>query len=344
MQLHVYLTIVLLATTIATAAPSVELRDGKLIISGVDAKGLTVVVAEGSDEEIAARPTMAGEWQENTFTPKYPLRPGTKYRVLGAGKSLDVTTPKAAAAKAIAVTYVYPATERIPANVLRFYIHFSAPMPRGDVYDYLEVRDAKGVKVNQPFLVIDNELWNEDQTRLTILIDPGRIKQEVKPRLDLGPVFEENKKYTLTISGQWPTNRGETLGKDFTRTLTVVDPVTSAIDPQKWKAYPPKEGEGVFRLQFGRPMDRALALRCLKLTGPDGEPVAGTADLFADDSEFQFKAAAGWKVGQYQIDIGHELEDVCGNRNGQPFEVDLTKPFKKMARISGLGFRVEARR
>src|SRR4051812_19904834 len=46
-----------------------------------------LVVAEGTAEEIAARPAMAGTWSVTDaalrFEPTFPLRPGVKYRVSG---------------------------------------------------------------------------------------------------------------------------------------------------------------------------------------------------------------------------------------------------------------------
>ena len=88
--------------------------------------------------------------------------------------------------------------------MLRFYLEFDRPMPRGDVYKYVRLLNEKGDKVPLPFLEIDDELWNADQTRLTLLIDPGRIKKEVKPRIDLGPVFEagRNTRSSSAASGR----------------------------------------------------------------------------------------------------------------------------------------------
>src|SRR5262245_55826007 len=89
----------LVIAPLATAAPTAKVEDGKIVGSGMPSdKGLSVVVAEGTEADIAARPPMAGEWTNSdgkvVFAPKYPLRPGTKYRVTGGGMSLEVRAPE----------------------------------------------------------------------------------------------------------------------------------------------------------------------------------------------------------------------------------------------------------
>ena len=156
---------VLLCASSLLAAPAVHLADGKIVVTGISsAKGLSVVVAEGTEADIAARPAMSGEWAEAagklTFTPKYPLRPGTKYRVVGTGRGLDIVCPKAAPGKPTLVTGFHPSATELPENVFRFYVEFNQPMPRGESYKYVEVLTDKGDKVEWPFLQQDDELWN----------------------------------------------------------------------------------------------------------------------------------------------------------------------------------------
>ena len=69
----------------------------------------------------------------------------------------------------------------LPENLLKFYVHFSAPMSRGNIYDYIRLLNADGKQVELPFLEIDEELWDDSLTRLTLFIDPGRIKRGVLP-------------------------------------------------------------------------------------------------------------------------------------------------------------------
>ena len=65
------------------------------------------------------------------------------------------------------VTAVYPSAQVLPENLLRFYIHFSAPMSRGEAYRHVRLLDAAGKAVDLPFLELDQELWDPDGKRFT---------------------------------------------------------------------------------------------------------------------------------------------------------------------------------
>src|SRR5262249_27981281 len=133
----------------AVAGSSATVTDGKIVVRGFTSpKGLSVIVAEGTEADIAARPPVSGEWAAGdgkiVFTPKYPLKAGTAYRVLGAPERLEVRTPRAEPGKPTVITNIYPSAAELPENVLRFYIEFNQPMPRGDVYKYVKVQNDQG--------------------------------------------------------------------------------------------------------------------------------------------------------------------------------------------------------
>jgi hypothetical protein len=327
------LTLLLLATPLA-AAPSASIADGKIVVAGVTStKGLSVIVAEGTEDEIASRPPVSGEWTtaegKAIFTPKYPLRPGTKYRIASPDTAVTITAPVAARPKTAKLMHIYPTATELPANVLRFYLEFDHPMPRGGSYKYVSLFNDKGKKDPLPFLEIDDELWNPDQSQLTLLVDPGRIKKEVKPRIDLGPVFEPGKKYTLVVSGKWPTLSGEPLGKDVTKTIAATAPIGDGLDPKAWKLTPPADGKGSLTITFARPMDHPLLARCLTVVDPAGGAVNGTGEPTDQDRGWTFRPATPWAPGAYTLRVDPVFEDVCGNRVGRPFEVDLLKPDHK---------------
>jgi hypothetical protein len=331
----------LLMTPLAMATPKAEIAAGNIVITGVASpKNLTVVVAEGTEAEIADRPAMSGEWTAGTdritFTPKYPLKPGTKYRVLGIDKGLNVQVPNAALAKPTIVTRILPTTQDIPENILRFYIEFNQPMPRGNVYDYVAIYTDKEKKIDWPFLRLEDELWNTDQTRLTLLIDPGRIKKEVKPRLDLGPVFMAGGKYTLVISGKWPTLDGGTLGKDVRKPIAAKPAIDKAVDPKTWKLSPPVDEAAALCVTFGRALDHQLLLRTLSVVDRDGHAVEGKAESTNDDGGWTFRPTPRWRAGAYNLRVETVLEDVCGNRVGQAFEVDVLRPTPKEIKVKHL--------
>ena len=165
------------------------------------------------------------------FTPRYPFDRGRTYlatfrpSLMPGGSGPDVTSSHLVPRPARAVTTltrISPMGDRVPENLLKFYLTFSSPMARGEVYDRVRLLKADGQAVDLPFLRIAEELWDPTGTRLTLLIDPGRIKRGLKPREESGPVLEAGRVYTLVIDAGWPDAEGRSrsawrLGSRFRR-------------------------------------------------------------------------------------------------------------------------------
>jgi hypothetical protein len=111
----------------------------------------------------------------------------------------------ALAAEAPRLEAIYPSGDTVPANHLKFYLHFSAPMREGVFLEHCRLLDATGKPVLEPFR--ETELWSEDHRRLTLWLHPGRQKTGVNLNDEFGPVLQPNQSYTLVISGAWATSR-----------------------------------------------------------------------------------------------------------------------------------------
>jgi hypothetical protein len=295
---------------------------------------LRVVVASGTDAETAARPAMFGTYRADggaiAFEPRFPLEPGTPYLVTFDGMKLGTTKvtktlliPKPDAPPA-AVTAVYPSADTLPQNTLRLYLHFSAPMSRGHVYDHITLRRDDGVPAVKPFIEIDEELWNPDGTRLTLLFDPGRIKNGLASKDEAGPNLDLGRKYTLTISNDWPDANGRPLKAAFTKTFAVVAVDDTVIDPANWTVAPPPAGTKTpLTVTFPKPLDHAIQQRLIAVLGPDGKAIVGTIDVSKKETVWTFTPTNPWPAGRYHLDADTRLEDVCGNRVGSPFEIDV---------------------
>ncbi|WP_020474094.1 hypothetical protein [Zavarzinella formosa] len=312
------------------AEPTAVWRDHQLVVLNAPSTAAArVVVASGTEEAIAQRPAIAGEWkalgrEASAFLPKYPFQPGGKYRVFFNEKTkfADVTIPDERDKTRPVLTQVFPSGDQIPENTLRFYLVFSKPMSRGDVYSRIRVLDENAKAVDQPFLIIDEELWDADQKRLTLLVDPGRIKQEVKPRLDLGPVFQSGKKFTIVIDGNWPDSNDVPLGNDWRRVVTATPPQTKAPTPKDWKIVPPTRPGEALSITFPVAMDEALLMNCLTVLETDGKEMAGKITLDKQETVWRFSPAQPWKNGDHQIRLNWKLEDVSGNAIDRPFEAE----------------------
>lgn len=266
------------------------------------------------------------------FVPSYPFEPGLSYRAtfLSDGQSKPLTSvvrlPKPMWPRSTGVDVIYPTTKVIPQNLLKFYVHFSAPMRGGHIYEHIALSDENGAPVELPFLEIDEELWNPEMTRLTLFLDPGRIKREVKPLEDLGPALVTGRRFTLTIRDSWLDARGVPMKTAMRKTFRVADPDREAPDPKQWRIAAPRSGStDAVVLTFSDPMDQALALRMIDLADASGALVAGRKHLGRLEGSWHFVPSQPWKPGAYRLRVQNIIEDLAGNNIGKPFEVDLAE-------------------
>jgi hypothetical protein len=289
------------------------------------------------------------------FEPRFPPEPGIRYRasfeparltevVKELSPSLAVDwakssespltseffLPKSAEAST-KITAVYPSGERLPENLLRLYIHFSAPMSRGEAYRHLKLIDVTTKKpVHAPFLELEEELWSPDGKRFTLLIDPGRIKRGLKPREMFGPVLEAGKAYELIVDREWTDAHGNALASEFRRSFRAGPPDEAMPNPKAWTIRPPRaRGLEALEVRFPEQLDCALAQRLIAVLDSEGKDVLGRVIIAESETVWRFIPEAPWRLGTYRLAIGTELEDVAGNSVAAPFEVDLTEQITK---------------
>lgn len=216
---------------------------------------------------------------------------------------------------------IFPSAEVLPANHLKFYIHFPEPMRQGVFLEYCTLLDERGGPVAEPFR--ETELWSADRRRLTLWLHPGRQKTGVNLNVDLGPVLEPQHRYTLQISGAWPTGRGAPLGADARKIFQTAERQTSRLDPARWKIVAPAAGtKQPLVIHFPAPLDHALLGRCL-VVRQGRIPVEGRQWAKDHETVWAFEPSASWGAGDYFIRVQSILEDLAGNSLARPFEVDL---------------------
>jgi hypothetical protein len=197
-------------------------------------------------------------------------------------------------------------------------------MQGGHIYQYIHLRDAAGRPVELPFLEIDEELWNADMTRLTLFIDPGRIKRGVQPLEEIGPALEAGKHYTLEIDAAWHDSAGLPLRESFRKPFRVGPQDREPPTLTSWKIKSPSAGtQEALTLRFPEPMDHALALRVIQVIDAAGQLVDGHITLTEQERSWSFTPRHAWHNGSYQLQVQNTIEDLAGNNIGKAFEVDL---------------------
>ena len=307
---------------------------------------LFAVYVDREAQEAGIQPAVLGSYRVEDgvlrFTPRFPPAPGVRYRAAfepsrlpqpadpkAAPVVVQVAVPRPPAPAATVVEQVYPSANRLPENLLKFYLNFSAPMSRGEAYRHIHLLDAAGKPVESAFLEVGEELWDPDGKRLTLFIDPGRIKRGLKPREDLGPVLEAGKKYTLAIDRDWSDARGDPLGEPYRKAFEAVAAVDQSPDPKTWKVEAPPAGTNrPLDVRFPGPLDHALLGRLLNVTDAGGREVAGSVTVSDQETRWRFTPARPWPAGEYRLAVDTTLEDLAGNSLGRPFEVDVVHPIR----------------
>jgi hypothetical protein len=329
--------VLLLGAAASTQSISIE-RDGNAFkVAGWQAPltpppgGWTAVFSLSVAGAADGAPILGAYTIENrtlVFRPQYPLAAGVHYRAVfhppggRAPLTLAVDGPLQSTVAVTRVEHVFPSADILPSNQLRLYVYFSAPMSRGEAARRIHLLDKNGGELNAEFLP-GEELWDPTMKRLTLTFDPGRIKRGLTSNEHMGPPIAEGQRYTLVVDREWPDARGVALVEGFRKTFAGGPAVRVPPDPKQWKITPPRAGTlDPVVVNFDRPMNYTLLQRLLRVSGPRG-PVAGTIDVRRDESEWRLTPPAPWMNGAYRLDVDTTIEDLAGNRIGQPFDIDV---------------------
>jgi hypothetical protein len=291
------------------------------------------VPAPGSALPLLGRYTRLGDTLR--FVPRFPPVPGQSYIAHYRGSLEQVLqVPRTPAAATAFVDRVYPTANRLPMNLLRMYIHFSAPMSVGQSGNHVRLLDAEGKTVEDAFLTIaQQELWDPEHRRLTLLFDPGRIKRGIRPNEELGLALLEGRSYTLVIDSAFRDAQGNPLKQSFERHFSVGPEDRSLPQTKDWRVQPPAVNtRTALTIQFPESLDRALLDRLLVVKRA-GQAIDGVVAVSDGETRWTFVPNAPWQAGDYVIEVGTDLEDLAGNNLRDLFDVD--RKARQPAGVSG---------
>jgi hypothetical protein len=266
---------------------------------------------------------------EVRFAPRFPLVPGIAYSLLLDGVEVSCATlPPRTGRGLTRVVGVYPSALHVPLNLLRIYVHFSAPMSEGHAHEAVQVRVAGcGQSLDGVFLPMEPELWDHARTRLTLLLDPGRIKRGLAPNLELGYPLEEGVPIVLSVDRRFRDAAGFGLLEGTQRRYEVGPAVRRHVKPADWRIDTPRsESTQPLRVEFDRPLDRALLDHCLVVVDASDTAVRGESETADGESSWTFHPHSAWRSQRYTLGVDARLEDLAGNSLVRVFDRDLGRP------------------
>jgi hypothetical protein len=227
------------------------------------------------------------------------------------------------------VEAIFPTADRLPANLLRLYIVFSEPMSSGEAHARLRLVDERDQTVAGAFLELDEELWDPTGRRLTVLLDPGRIKRGLRANLESGAPLVEGRRYRLEIDGAWRDGHGVPLLRGASKAFSVVAADRTAPQLEAWDVAAPPAGTRLpLVVRFPESLDRALLASAIGVEDCAGETVEGTIHVTDAERRWTFTPSAPWRPGRHQLRVAAEIEDVAGNSPRRLFDTDLSQAIR----------------
>ena len=242
--------------------------------------------------------------------------------------ALTLTRPLLHHPPSTVVTGIHPTATTIPLNTLRVYVRFSAPMSEGFAAAAVRLRDvASGTVLEHSFLPTEPELWDPNRRRLTLLLDPGRIKRGLVPHADEGYPLTPGRSVELVVDRGFKDAAGRALLTDAVREYQVGQAARGRLDPSRWVLQGPRVGTTEpLRVRADRPLDHALAQRCLTVVDDAGRALPGRGLLETGDRDWSFTPDTAWTTAPHALLVDPRLEDVAGNSVRRVFDRDLDLP------------------
>lgn len=276
--------------------------------------------------------TMFGNWKqegsEMSFAPVIPFTNDNSYEVYkGNQLYIEFTVRPMKVQKAPRLKAIYPKLDTVPENLLKMYFEFDSPMQQTQsMLDFIKVTNLSDNKEVDIFLSLENELWNLEKTRLTLWLDPGRIKKDLIPNKEQGIPIAQGNSYRIEISPTLENQRGISLGKTYDKTFFVADRDEVKPNTDEWiLTVPEKNTLSGLGIKFQESLDYFLIEKNLRILSGSQEEIEGEFVISKKANNVLFVPKKPWKTGVYDIMIAGFIEDLAGNNMNRLFDEDLTK-------------------
>lgn len=275
------------------------------------------------------------------FLPRFPFLAGRSYWVWYDGEVMELQVPLKQHLEAPAITAVYPSGEVWPSNQLKFYLHFDQPMRAGFSGEFIRLQDENGREIPAPFLDMGQELWDQEQQRLTVWFDPGRIKTHLIPNQKMGPPLQADHAYQLIIRKGWPAANGTVLPENYIKSFTTGPKDQEIPRPDQWEIRTPPAGtHSPLTIYFPEAMDMALLYSGFGLLTASGKLLEGSIQVKNREQSWEWVPKDPWKPGTYLLRVSTDVEDLAGNNLLRLFDSPFGEKEKDQEPLPYLEFKI----
>lgn len=310
----------------AQTAPQIIMEKDKAVAVSFVADGITDswnVFMEKSQQPLAGKK----EERKDTllFRPLIPFQPGITYQIRNkAGTSHEFKIPEREVTKP-KVVHIYPSSDSLPSNFLKFYIEFSEPMAEGDPYPYLHLVNAEDDTLDKAFLKQLPALWNQDQTMLSLWLDPGRIKRDLELNKRLGMPMDHHGKYRLVVESGLNSRNGASLQTKVYKSFETTAADRAKPKADNWDLDIPKQNTSEpLVIKFNEPMDY-LSTKDRLVISRDKKLIEGKSVFSSNERKWRFVPTNPWREGKHIIKANARMEDLAGNNLNRLFDRNIEK-------------------
>lgn len=304
-----------------------------LVVTGTPENAHLDLVPTTLIDRSPRRQSVAGTFDDDgrvvRFRPRLPLVPGMLYSLLVDGVvEASIEVPAVQAVPTTEVVSIHPSAVEVPLNLLRVYISFSARMSEGCASQAVSIeRGDTGEKLRDVFLHVEPELWDRSRRRLTLLLDPARIKRGLGLTGASEYPLVEGTAISVIVDESFRDATGQRLRARAERRYRVGAASRTRVDPFAWQLVVPSKGSGrQLVVELDRSLDRPQLERFVTVLDSDDGAVSGQVSVEDGERVWRFAPTAPWRSGRYVLRVDSRLEDVAGNSVRRVFDRDLELP------------------
>lgn len=230
------------------------------------------------------------------------------------------------------INNIYPNTNSLPSNFLKWYISFSRPVSPVNIYKYISLIDNETQKkVHRAFLDLERPLLSKDQKLLTVWLEPGRQKRDLGPNRYLGQVLDPAKSYTLKIDKGLKDLDGISMKKNYNLNFKVHHHDSIKPHLNSWNLNEPRSNtREPLIIYFNDQLDYGSLVNNVTVFSVYNKHIDGNFQIVANEDKMFFTPLVPWKSGVYILKCSERIEDLAGNNLERQFDRNFTEPLEKV--------------